>query len=605
MVRKFNPAQHPRDKRGRFTKSRTVKASAGDRKAARQVADRFSPAASGSDPQARKAYLAGLGQKADLSGLGAANQALRGGKDSPDADRLDKAMVDLPDDLLLSRAVPSSAFGSTDPTALQGMKVRDAGFAPAQLGTVQAADGQVRMHIATPAGTRAAVNPETGEVVLDRDTEMVVAKVATNDAGGHDMWLTVLPKTSKTSGGEPPTPAGKALTGLVSPADATADINVPAITEKLRAGETPAEVDRLDEAMTPLPQATKMNLRVPVDYFGPDPAAAAGRTVDEPGYLMGTPHTGHEQAWITRKDSLVLDVSVPAGTPVIEGDSVNTLIVGRDVRLRVTRVRQPDDGGGFEVFAEIVPVGSGEPSAFDRAALMKLKAPVLRQQMRDRGLKPGRLRKSQMVDALVADETGAEPEPSPGDELDEDATARAVLAAAPLGLGRDDGGGLTAAQADAVTEYQSSFFYAINGQLRRDEVDPLVRPIVDAMDSAMALSKLTADVQVWRGIAEPGKVFGDRVDGDMTGLSWREDGYVSTSASSKVGRDFTYEGAGSGPTLMRVSVPRGVGAVQVSGLYGQAELVLDRGHAFTVTADHGVTAGIRRLDVEVTPKVAV
>ncbi len=252
MARKFDPSKHPRDRFGRFTKSRTVKASAKDKAAARQVAEAFKPASPGPGAGSRRTYLQQVGGGTRLDGLPDANRALRAGKDSPAADEVGKAMVDLPDDILLSRQVPRSAFGSTEPEALAGMKVRDAGFAPAQLGTVQAVDGQVRMHIAVPAGTRAAVSPDTGEVVLDRDTEMVVAKVAANAAGGHDMWLTVLPKADA----------------------ATADAGVP------------------------------------------------------------------------------------------------------------------DDGG--------------------RSELMKLRVPQLQARMRERGLKPGKLRKSQMVDALVADETGGE-----------------------------------------------------------------------------------------------------------------------------------------------------------------------------------------------------
>jgi hypothetical protein len=195
---KFDPARHPRDRFGRFTKSRTVRASAKDKKAARDALDGFTP----KQIDDRRGYLEGIGGRgepvADLAGV---NKALRAGDEhAAGVDTAEQSMIALPDDLLLSRSVPSSAFGHLDPESLQGMKVRDAGFSATQLGTVQALPDSVRMHIAAPAGTRAAVNPATGEVLLDRDTELVVSKVERNSAGGHDMYLTVLSKAGAPDG---------------------------------------------------------------------------------------------------------------------------------------------------------------------------------------------------------------------------------------------------------------------------------------------------------------------------------------------------------------------------------------------------------------------
>ncbi len=473
MARTFDPARHPRDKRGRFTKSRTVKASAKDKQAARLVADAFRPVQAAD----RSGYLrkvAGDDRAGEVFGqVGDANRELRTGRGSAAADALDQAMIDLPDDVLLSRRVPLSAFGSTDPASLQGMKVRDAGFAPAQLGTVQAGTGQVRMHIAVPAGTRAAVDPDTGEVILDRDTEMVVARVE-EVGGGHDMWLTVLPKVGAKQG-----------------------------------------------------------------TSSPDTAEGADKV---------------------------------------------------------------------------------------RADLMKLKVPELQAQMRERGLKPGRLRKTQLIDALIADETGGEQEPETppaGDDLPASfddrlavaAVGDAALHSAPLSLTREDThartgnrAGLTAQSREALLDYQGYSFMQINGALRGtlDKDAPNwghVQEQIGALDAAMNDSRLPADVVTYRGVRYGRRIFGDRINGDLTGMRWREDAYLSTSTELSVPAGFT---RGTVGVQMRILVPAGVSAVQVServdgdGHDDEAELLIARGQTLQVVADRGVDAdGVRVLDVEV------
>lgn len=475
-AKKFAPSLHPRDRHGRFTRSRSLEATVADRKTAGEVAAGLKPKKGVGGTKAG-GYLrtVGGGEHDDTvhayttGGYVDTHKALRAGiTDEPSVKAMDAAMVGLPDDLVLSRRVPNAAFGPDGPQSLVGLKVRDAAYSPTAVGTVRATKGDVRVRYAVPAGTRAAVDPQTGEVVLDRDLEAVVAKVEPNSVGGFDMYVTVLPK---------------------------------------------AGVKNLDGSANSAKTSAK-------------PKHAAPDVASKP-----------------------------------EGEA---------------RVR---------------------------ADLMKLKVADLQAQMRERGLKPGRKRKSELVDALVADEMGhtghatAKPNASPATDGD-------ALDAAPAALDRTGSTPLTQAQRDALDDYQSSYYYAINGQLRRDEVNERVRQRVDAIDSVMAVSPLTRDVQVWRGITNSSKLFGDRLSGDLTGMRWREDAYVSTSAKEREAKNFTYDGTGEHPVVMRITAPEGTPAVQVSGMNDQAELLIGRGHDFRIIKDHGVVDGVRRVDVDVQPNVA-
>lgn len=523
----FDALKHPRDKRGRFTKSRTVKASAKDKAAAKAVAAAFAPGKDTLSPGYLERIAGGRSEK--LDDLAEVNTALRAGdENTPGVAALDRSLIALPDDVLLSRTVPASAFGAVDPSSLAGMKVRDAGFAPAQLGTVAAGPDAVRMHIAVPAGTKAAVDPATNEVVLDRDTEMVVSHVGANTAGGHDMYLTVLPKSGAKSGVKPdgdPPPAKKADTLKVTEKPAPATVKKPAATADA-------------------PKA---------------PAVKPG--ADKP-----------------------------------EGES--------------------------QV----------------RADLMKLKVAALQAQMRERGLKPGKKRKSELVDALVADEMGhdgkadkpaeAKTEPS-GPKADAgpsfDArvktavTGEDALNAAPLSLVRTDTHsrlgnrqGLTADQRSALLDYQGGDYALINDRLRDLDQDPAGTPDepstqsrIDDLDAAMTGSTLSKDVTVYRGITRSRTVFGNRVNADLTGMVWREAGFVSTTTVESVTSPFA--GSKNEPLVMRIIAPAGTHAVQVSGLVDaaghedEAELLLDRGIQLRVATDHGFVDGVRRIDVEVVP----
>ena len=178
------------------------------------------------------------------------------------------------------------------------------------------------------------------------------------------------------------------------------------------------------------------------------------------------------------------------------------------------------------------------------------------------------------------------------------------------------------------------------------EVDAETAARIAEIDKTMAVSPLAHDVEVSRAIKDGKATFGqawhegvmsdattdfDEQDReyerwlagdrpDLTGLTWHEAAYVSTSASdehsqvfgerwSRMAREMP-DSSGE-PVIMTIRVPAGTQAIQLGQLgftegpggrqiMGSAELMLQRGLTMTVVADHGVDdKGFRRLDVEV------
>lgn len=180
-------------------------------------------------------------------------------------------------------------------------------------------------------------------------------------------------------------------------------------------------------------------------------------------------------------------------------------------------------------------------------------------------------------------------------------TGEPALRAATANAGRRLPGNvaLTGRQQAALRDYISSFFTAINGGLRRGTLGPVAARAVGHIDEVMAASRLAGDVLVWRGVADGSKLFGARLGQDLAGFEWLERGYVSTSASRRIAQGFTFH---QEQVLMRILAPRGTGAVQLSGMYDQAELLLQRDLRMRVVRDRGVSPeGYRLIDVEVVP----
>lgn len=165
----------------------------------------------------------------------------------------------------------------------------------------------------------------------------------------------------------------------------------------------------------------------------------------------------------------------------------------------------------------------------------------------------------------------------------------------------------------ALEEYRGADFDPINKRLRGiepqrilqkypedpAEFDSYLQRQTELMDSVLDASKLADDVTVTRGTSTGRGVFGDAVDGDLTGFEWTEDAYVSTTANPEIAEYFTISGL-----TMDINVPKGTGAVALSeikrpnGDNDEAELLLQRGLRMRVVEDSG-PGYPRKMKVEV------
>jgi hypothetical protein len=181
-----------------------------------------------------------------------------------------------------------------------------------------------------------------------------------------------------------------------------------------------------------------------------------------------------------------------------------------------------------------------------------------------------------------------------------------ALASIPKGLPKR--GSLQPKQRAALKSYESANFVGINSFLRRDveaqeSSEVSIEKTVATIDSAMTQSVLPSDVEAWRGIGGADRIFGDLLNGDLTGFGWKELAFSSTSTEERVARSFANDSSSGGHVLMRVEVPAGAQGLQLSESYlgNQAELLLQRNTEWKVMKDHGLDRqGVRRLDIAVT-----
>lgn len=194
-------------------------------------------------------------------------------------------------------------------------------------------------------------------------------------------------------------------------------------------------------------------------------------------------------------------------------------------------------------------------------------------------------------------------------------TGAAAHAIVPKGLFKR--GSMTPQQRRALKTYESGWFIVIQALLRRDLWgDPDYKDEerdVGLIDSAMDESVLPQSIQAWRGLFNARTLFKDHLDRDLTGFTWEELGYSSTTTNESITRVFitgTNEpGAKPVPdsVKMRVTIAAGVRALETStNTKGseangpQAEITLQRGLIWRVVRDNGIDPeGVRHLEVEV------
>lgn len=440
-----------------------------------------------------------------LAQLRAANMAARAGKSSPETQQLDAVMSPLPDDITVFRQVPAPKFGGATPQDLQGMLVQDAGYFPTTVAPPKPVPGTVDLTVDVPAGTKAAVAPDTSQVVLARETPMAVTEVQTRPDGTAAMHLVAVPEQT----------AAKA-----SPAKAPA----PPVKKALSFADIAAAAKKAPAKTTPPPPAAAPT---------PAPAKAA--------------------------------VKAPSVTPAKKAAAAKAA----PTKKAIAKASPPKK----TTAKKAPPTKKATSGSFDRRVSQALTG-------------------NQARNSTASIEDPSRPPP------------------------------LSIPERQSLNSYRGNDYTRINERLRSgvaiqplpaedDESDDgpdAVDYWIGNIDSAMERATLSDEVATWRGAMDASRLFGNRINGNLTGMEWDETAYVSTSTDRSVSHDFASgalsdDGAAANPVLMRMVVPAGVGVVELSDERYESELLLQRGLRMRVVADRGRDAqGIRLIDVEVVPR---
>jgi hypothetical protein len=208
----------------------------------------------------------------------------------------------------------------------------------------------------------------------------------------------------------------------------------------------------------------------------------------------------------------------------------------------------------------------------------------------------------------------AAPEPTPAakaprtftNRFAEAAKEQAALDAVPLGIERRPRPeSFTQDMVRGLNRYTGRWFEPINQLLRGQKLDDeserdRAAEMIGQIDPAFELSKTKQEAVAYRGISDGSALFGDRLNGDLTGMEWKEEAYVSTSALQRRISPFLRGRKGSTPVQMRLLIPEGTPAIEGSPFNAEAEILLGRGRNLRIAKDNGVDAnGVRQIDVEV------
>jgi hypothetical protein len=201
------------------------------------------------------------------------------------------------------------------------------------------------------------------------------------------------------------------------------------------------------------------------------------------------------------------------------------------------------------------------------------------------------------------------PKPEPKREAPKPRTPEQTLAAAPKDVEGTGARKIDKAGTAALERYRGKDFSTINKSLRGtgDEKKPAwVDGVVSKIDAVHAQSKLTDDVVVHRGIGDVEAVFGPAAAKKLTGAEWKDEAFQSTTADADIAERFMIGEKGRrGAAVMKIRVPKGTGAIQMSDARYEAEMLLERGLRMRVVSDTGPwrrgQKNPRVIEVEVVP----
>jgi hypothetical protein len=168
--------------------------------------------------------------------------------------------------------------------------------------------------------------------------------------------------------------------------------------------------------------------------------------------------------------------------------------------------------------------------------------------------------------------------------------------------GKTHGGTLDAGEVRAIGSYRNTGYIRINDHLRgktpvHPEDVPDAAEKAAAIKTAMGKSTLKQKITVERGTRSdhwlPAPFHNGQ--GDLTGLEFRDNGFVSTTARVGGGKRFSHKGG----VVMHITAPEGTHAMSISDFGDEAEVLLDAGLSFRVTHDAGMIDGVRHIEVEV------
>ncbi|MBO3752506.1 hypothetical protein J5X84_41165 [Streptosporangiaceae bacterium NEAU-GS5] len=146
----------------------------------------------------------------------------------------------------------------------------------------------------------------------------------------------------------------------------------------------------------------------------------------------------------------------------------------------------------------------------------------------------------------------------------------------------------------------------VNAALRGSaEVTPQHAATIELLDQALVLSRINRPITVYRGFGDGRFALPDDWQTrDLTGLTWTDRAYISTSVDRDAAEVYTGGEAVRG-FAARIHLPAGTPAIairdQPGGLDEEGEIMLPRGLGFRVTRDFGRQGeyGIRWLDLEI------